>query len=247
MTPAAGSDDYDLDLLDDHLGSSDLPDEAMLLSELDGYLTAIALAPRLIPPSEWLPRIWGGAGLPFAGAAEAGAALGAVTGLYNDNLRALADDRAAFEPIFEVDRDGSLIPELWAQGFVRGVALRLDDWQPLIEDEVGLGAFTVIAALAPDQDGNYMPEVAEKQRRRLSRQAGSLFPESVAAMRLFWRQRGLAPSAPPGSGRTVRSTWLARRRDGLKGALAERPTRKVGRNDPCPCGSGKKYKRCCGA
>lgn len=22
---------------------------------------------------------------------------------------------------------------------------------------------------------------------------------------------------------------------------------KVGRNDPCPCGSGKKYKKCCGA
>jgi SEC-C motif-containing protein len=24
------------------------------------------------------------------------------------------------------------------------------------------------------------------------------------------------------------------------------PTAKVGRNDPCPCGSGKKYKQCCG-
>ena len=23
--------------------------------------------------------------------------------------------------------------------------------------------------------------------------------------------------------------------------------KKVGRNDPCPCGSGKKYKKCCGA
>jgi hypothetical protein len=22
-------------------------------------------------------------------------------------------------------------------------------------------------------------------------------------------------------------------------------TKKVGRNDPCPCGSGKKYKKCC--
>jgi len=22
---------------------------------------------------------------------------------------------------------------------------------------------------------------------------------------------------------------------------------KLGRNDPCPCGSGKKYKKCCGA
>jgi len=26
-----------------------------------------------------------------------------------------------------------------------------------------------------------------------------------------------------------------------------RNSQKVGRNDPCPCGSGKKYKKCCGA
>ena len=25
-----------------------------------------------------------------------------------------------------------------------------------------------------------------------------------------------------------------------------RATAKIGRNDPCPCGSGKKYKKCCG-
>ena len=33
-------------------------------------------------------------------------------------------------------------------------------------------------------------------------------------------------------------------------ALIDEPvvaTVKVGRNDPCPCGSGKKYKKCCGA
>jgi uncharacterized protein len=28
--------------------------------------------------------------------------------------------------------------------------------------------------------------------------------------------------------------------------VAAPPSRKVGRNAPCPCGSGKKYKRCCG-
>jgi preprotein translocase subunit SecA len=28
---------------------------------------------------------------------------------------------------------------------------------------------------------------------------------------------------------------------------AKREGKKVGRNDPCPCGSGKKYKKCCGA
>lgn len=45
-----------------------------------------------------------------------------------------------------------------------------------------------------------------------------------------------------------------RRRDGqwffLDGKLVQAPVRnesKVGRNDPCPCGSGKKYKKCCGA
>jgi preprotein translocase subunit SecA len=31
-------------------------------------------------------------------------------------------------------------------------------------------------------------------------------------------------------------------------SIVKKPTtvKKVGRNDPCPCGSGKKYKKCCG-
>ncbi|ACB77489.1 YchJ family protein [Opitutus terrae] len=31
------------------------------------------------------------------------------------------------------------------------------------------------------------------------------------------------------------------------GHTVRRETPKIGRNDPCPCGSGKKYKKCCGA
>lgn len=31
-----------------------------------------------------------------------------------------------------------------------------------------------------------------------------------------------------------------------KPAKKVQPVTKVGRNDPCPCGSGKKYKKCCG-
>jgi uncharacterized protein YecA (UPF0149 family) len=30
-------------------------------------------------------------------------------------------------------------------------------------------------------------------------------------------------------------------------ARDDKSPEKVGRNDPCPCGSGKKYKKCCGA
>ena len=37
-----------------------------------------------------------------------------------------------------------------------------------------------------------------------------------------------------------RNSWAA------KEGVPATPARKVGRNEPCPCGSGKKYKRCCG-
>jgi hypothetical protein len=29
-------------------------------------------------------------------------------------------------------------------------------------------------------------------------------------------------------------------------ANSQRPPQRVGRNDPCPCGSGRKFKKCCG-
>ena len=35
-------------------------------------------------------------------------------------------------------------------------------------------------------------------------------------------------------------------KDDSANAPVQRKTEKVGRNDPCPCGSGKKYKYCCG-
>lgn len=34
--------------------------------------------------------------------------------------------------------------------------------------------------------------------------------------------------------------------DGKEGRKLQAHTKKIGRNDPCPCGSGKKYKQCCG-
>ncbi|MBN2898353.1 MAG: SEC-C domain-containing protein [Clostridia bacterium] len=34
--------------------------------------------------------------------------------------------------------------------------------------------------------------------------------------------------------------------EGVKSQPEKRTDPKVGRNDPCPCGSGKKYKKCCG-
>jgi hypothetical protein len=64
-------------------------------------------------------------------------------------------------------------------------------------------------------------------------------------------QRGAAssiafedPVPGPGSGRTSRMIGPAPSRSGL---ATGKPPGRIGRNDPCPCGSGRKYKKCCGA
>lgn len=41
---------------------------------------------------------------------------------------------------------------------------------------------------------------------------------------------------------TRRALYLEQKKSGT----VRRTDKKVGRNDPCPCGSGKKYKNCCG-
>lgn len=70
------------------------------------------------------------------------------------------------------------------------------------------------------------------------------------------RVRFVASFRSNGAERELREDSRFRREDGrwlyidgetaTRGVSAVAPA-KAGRNDPCPCGSGKKYKRCCGA
>lgn len=46
--------------------------------------------------------------------------------------------------------------------------------------------------------------------------------------------------------RRIEGAWMYVDGD-INPAIEQRRVEKVGRNDPCPCGSGKKYKKCCGA
>jgi len=46
--------------------------------------------------------------------------------------------------------------------------------------------------------------------------------------------------------REIYRYWLSRRAEGRPVSQPHRRTEpRVGRNDPCPCGSGKKFKKCC--
>ena len=217
--------DYDIEALEEYLLSLDVPEETMLLSELDGYLTAIALSPEPVPPEEWLPEIWDGEVPPLAVRPDTNWVVGAITAHLGTIRRVLAENPEALDPIFVDDTDGSPLPEIWAEGFMRGVQLRRQNWTPLFEAE-GWRLLAPIGIFVKMPDGNPPLIQSEKRREEVRANARPLFVACVAGLHGFWnathRQDGDSPRARP-------------------------ITAKIGRNAPCPCGSGKKYKRCCGA
>ncbi len=68
-------------------------------------------------------------------------------------------------------------------------------------------------------------------------------------LRLTFNDPSEAPAAFEPRERPVNVGPRRESQGGVDAAVktVRRATEKVGRNDPCPCGSGKKYKKCCGA
>jgi len=132
----------------------------------------------------------------------------------------------------EADVDDSEIPsfaQVWALGFMYAVESWAEEWTPPRDRDAAKvldEAMTRIVALT--EDDTDPPEIAmyeEDGEPTVSRNRLEAFGEAIWAvydMRAVWRQFG--PRVEQ---------------------VRRLPT--PGRNDPCSCGSGKKYKKCCGA
>ena len=91
--------------------------------------------------------------------------------------------------------------------------------------------------------------------RKIDKTAGGLSVDEVELVQLALDQRlllhGLDPVFFPDNEdeEHVHDETCAHHHDHghVDAHASEAPPVKVGRNDPCPCGSGKKYKKCCGA
>jgi uncharacterized protein len=223
-------DRIDLEALDKFLMSDRAPQDSMMLSELDGFLTGIAIGPELVRPSEWLPLIWGGEAPEFADLDEANAILGSIMAHYNEILREIADH--ALAPIFWVDRNDTVIATDWAEGFLQAIKLRADAWEPLFTSKRDGKLLLPILSLCCDKDGNSLLGLPLEAEDRIVDQVPELIPGCIIGIAAYWRRKG-----------------PKQRAISLKAGPRHEPRRattKVGRNDPCPCGSGRKFKRCCG-
>ena len=214
-------------ILDDFLSSDSIADTSMDFAALEGYLTAIAIGPRMVRPSEWIPWIWdmdGAENAPeFSGEREANRIMTLIFRHYNMIAGAFNTAPESFEPIFrEGHRWGAAE---WCEGFLAGFQFAEREWALL---QVGqptwftpfmrLGTFEGIEMT--DDQGD-----AEKWMNEIK--------PSVLKLHGYWSQyEKLDPATPDRASNVVPFV---------------RAEPKIGRNDPCPCGSGKKYKKCCGS
>ena len=197
---------------------------------LDGFCAALACCPDLVTPSEFLPIVQAGAteagDLIFDTMSEARWFTELIMRHWNDVNQRLENDEA-FLPLLLEDADGVAPGNDWANGFLAGTQLRRDIWGRLIADDDRAGPIVPIMILAHEHDPDpetrpYSEPIDRRKREEL------IVSMAAGVMRMHQdfkneRRRYLPPTGMP---------------------LPRGP--KVGRNDPCPCGSGRKYKRCCG-
>ena len=225
--------DEDLDRLNDLLNGIPVEREGMTIGELDGYVAALIVCPEIVLPSEWLPGVWGREGA-FAELAEAEAIVTAVMGHYNRIGRELAEEPDAYTLVLEVDPNGGdLLWGPWINGFERAMRLRADAWEKIAlsdDDEAAASVSMILAMNALDHGESEFDEEAEDELDLL---APALIPKFVRSLNAWTKRRGLQGGD--------------RREVGFRPVDPPSFRRKVGRNEPCPCGSGRKYKRCFGA
>lgn len=197
---------------------------------LEGYLTGIVVAPELIRPSLWIGALWGDEGPIFEDAVEMNAALMAVTMRYNTLLAEIDRSLARLEgericdyhPAFLTagDRPAREAVQEWAGGFWKAMALAPEGWRALVEDErtqVLVGPFVGFFDLGEDSAFEPADDIDERLDDSIEE-----IPRAILILRKLAKLREARATQAP-----IRRT-------------------KIGRNDPCPCGSGKKSKRCCG-
>ena len=231
------------DLVDD---LAERTEAGLSLDHIDGFITALICGPRLILPSEYFPVLFGDQGMAiFADADEALRFTNLFNRRWNEVVRALnapidsLDDPAALVPLI-MDWEGLLddvspderarieaagVPpfgSVWAAGFLQVVDEWADDWDlpPDSKDEAFVDEMLEpLFVLITPHDELTPEELATSRDEYVAMAIWSAYE-----LRDFWRDRGSVGSRTP-----------------------VRKAATPGRNDACPCGSGKKFKQCCGA
>lgn len=223
--------DAELERLSSLLGRFDNK-RPMNLEQLDGFLAALICGPASVPSSEYLSMILGD-GMVIDDTVNAQPVLQDCLSLITRHWNVIVDtlhSGEVFLPLLLQNENGISHANDWADGFLRGMDLRKSEWAALLDDEEHGGWLVPILALAHEHDPN--PEMRPYKE-----------PISIAK-----REQLIVGAAAGVTGiyRYFEAQRLVEKHLADSASTFRRSIPKVGRNDPCPCGSGKKFKHCCG-
>lgn len=219
----------DFDALETLLTSDVVPADCMDLEVLDGYLAAVIASPDVIASERWLPGVWTAHAdqVSFASGGKMQRVIRLVLAYYNEMTTTVGAPEG-WEPFcYATNEDATIgVGEQWIEGFVQGLGLWPQDWASRVPTDDAEAVRAQIDAILAPWDQAQSAGVDDATRLQWLAQAC----EGVQSMVARWRRLDLAAPTP-----TPLPTIGDRRSSG------------PGRNDPCSCGSGKKYKKCCGA
>ncbi|MFP4547893.1 MAG: UPF0149 family protein [Fidelibacterota bacterium] len=193
----------------------------MNLYKLHGFFTCLAIGPETIMPSDWLPLVLGGGPETELENEEF---LNLIMTYYNSICHCFAENTKEYK--IPLDREKSdknkTMLTNWAVGFYQGMHYDLDFW----EDFLVTNEYKYFYLLV----GNQIPEIAAKLEFDLNRFNKDIdaYKEDIETILI-----------------NIYTEILEFRKEcaAVTEQIIKEP--KVGRNDPCPCGSGKKFKKCC--
>lgn len=218
-----------------------LPEEngPMLLSEFDGFCAGLLVCPEMIPPSEWLKQVWGPDGPPeFDTMEHMQAVLDLIMAHYN-RVAAMLMPPAYFGPVIdEVPETGEVMWEFWMEGFMTAMTLRPEAWKTVTRGDDDEALTAMVGILSLSRFARERSEYSKAAQAARDDDAVDLIIDSVLELNRF--TKGLPPEAL-----FEGMPWETA--NPANAPFAPQSSAKVGRNEPCSCGSGKKYKKCCGA
>ena len=206
----------EIDWLSGFLESEKVPATAMPFATLDGFFTALVLGPDLVMPSVYLPVIWG---------TEDGSGpvcdsmeqLQYFLGLLTKHWNAIAARRNA---------DAPQLPHI---EYFDGQALG-KSWAEGFAEGMTLSAAAWDSLIENEKEGEPVLHILG-----LAIDDGTRVPDET---------RTAIIEELPYTLREIASYW--RKPPASRSGKSPSQWGKIGRNEPCPCGSGKKYKKCCG-
>jgi uncharacterized protein len=230
--------------LEAFLAAPERPSGTFTYHALQGFLFSIASAPELIRPSEWMPEIFNGGEATYADLAEAQFILPEIMRLYNEVNAAVlagqdllpADCTIRRAALSNLEPDAPL--SQWSEGFMAGYQWLEETWDGYVSadpsGELSEELGTLVMVLGFFSSRAFAQSIWDEMKSK----------KSLAATAALMRR--LVPKAAAefaGLGRMIAEAVDAADRE----AAAPRRVVKTGRNDLCPCGSRRKYKKCCGA